>query len=101
MPRGGSRPGAGRKRKPAQIWPGQPTADAEELIARFLAELAVENAPLAQRALILKNLLTARRLLRDAPAPGKKEAAATVAGQAAKSGRFATPPPPKLVIDNS
>jgi hypothetical protein len=119
VPRGGFRPGAGRKKKPRpEICPNRPKAATspaalaelgEELIARFLSELAAaitaEELPLKQRVVILRNLLAARRLLCDAahpaPAPGKKETAAKVAGEAARSGRFATPPPPKLAVDNT
>ena len=118
MPRGGFRPGAGRKRKPraSEISPNhypKPGAGAlsataiaelgEELIVRFLGELAAvitaESVPLKERALTLKNLLAAPRLLHDA-APGKKEAAQAAAGEASQSGRFATPPP-KLAVDNT
>lgn len=53
---------------------------------------------LSSRAVVLKNLALAAKTLAEA-GPGKREEAA-LAAKAANSGRFATPPPPKLVVDN-
>jgi hypothetical protein len=60
---------------------------------------------LSSRAVVLKDLATAARTLGDAQQPvaagGKKQEAKGKATRIAAAGRFATPPPPKLVINNS
>jgi hypothetical protein len=48
---------------------------------------------------VLKNLALATRILSDA-APGKKATAEEIAKKAG-SGRFTTPPAPKLVVNNT
>lgn len=95
-----------RKNYRAELSHGRAQIRAEVM---FRAMEQVRAGNVSAMALVLRRLDAAdlaalhRRVAdhdRPAPAPGKKEQQAEAARAAGGSGRYATPSPPKLVVDN-
>jgi phage terminase small subunit len=104
MPRGGSRPGAGRPRrsKPAAATTppaaAEPAAKLEQTPLEYV--LAVMNDPAVDADRRDKMALAALGFVHAKGAqPGKKQQQQEAA-ERATTNRFAPPAPPKLVVDN-